>query len=275
MGFSETDLMQVAAILREAARVEIMPRFRALRPEDVRSKSGKQDLVTVADVAAEARIAQACQAAFPGVMMVGEEAAAGEPGLIAGLRGAAFAIVVDPIDGTSNFAAGLPLFGVMAAVVVNGACVGGVILDPVCDSFSWALAGQGAFERAADGSEVPLHVAPPVPVADMVGMVSWRFMPPALRAVVPGRMTRLSQSWDHRCAAHEYRLMLAGHSDVVVFNRLMPWDHLAGALLVREAGGYAARFDGSAYVPGDVDGGLICAADADAWAAVRQAIIGE
>ncbi len=71
MVFDFEDLMNLVVILREAARLEIMPRFRALRPGDVRCKSGKQDLVTVADVAAEARIARLCRDVFPGVMMVG------------------------------------------------------------------------------------------------------------------------------------------------------------------------------------------------------------
>ena len=57
-----------------------------------------------------------------------------------------------------------------------------------------------------------------------------------------------------------------------LYNKLMPWDHLAGALLTQEAGGYAARFDGSAYLPSHTDGGLLVATDRDSWQALRDTI---
>jgi fructose-1,6-bisphosphatase/inositol monophosphatase family enzyme len=52
----------------------------------------------------------------------------------------------------------------------------------------------------------------------------------------------------------------------------MPWDHLPGALIHREAGGYSARFDGSAYRPGHLDGGLMIAPDKESWSALREAL---
>lgn len=104
-------------------------------------------------------------------------------------------------------------------------------------------------------------------------MASWRFLPEARRRRVLAGLTRLANTWDHRCAAHEYRALAAGHSHFVLFNRLMPWDHLPGVLLVQESGGYAARFDGSAYRPGDTAGGLICAADQPTWQALHTALL--
>jgi len=274
MRFSSRDLGALAEVLRKAAATEIMPRFRRLPAGGVRKKTGPLDLVTDADEAAEAQITQALEKAFPGCVVVGEEAATGNPALIGRLADAELAFAIDPVDGTSNFAAGLPLFGVMAAVVEHGRTVAAIILDPVCNSYSAAMLGGGAAEHAADGSVVALHVAAPVPVAEMTGMVSWRFMPAALRDRVLPALPRFAQTWDHRCAAHEYRALIAGHSSFVVFNRLMPWDHLPGVLLLAEAGGYSAKFDGSAYQPGDVTGGLICASDTSAWDSVRGVLLG-
>jgi fructose-1,6-bisphosphatase/inositol monophosphatase family enzyme len=268
MPFDTKDLNALAAILREAAAAEIMPRFRKLGAGSIRTKSGPLDLVTDADEAAEARITRDLERAFPGVMVLGEEAAAHDASLIPRLAAAPFAMTLDPIDGTANYAAGLPLFGVMAAVVQNGETIAAIILDPVVNSYSAALRGHGAVEHAADGSSAPLRVAAPAPLDKMSGMVSWRFMAPELRARVLRNLPRLAQVWDHRCAAHEYRALVAGHSDFVVFNRLMPWDHLPGALLHAEAGGYNARFDGSPYTAGETDGGLIGAADKAGWAAL-------
>jgi fructose-1,6-bisphosphatase/inositol monophosphatase family enzyme len=268
VNFTRHHLSELAQLLRAAARTEIMPRFRK-SGVGVRAKSGPQDLVTDADEAAETLITQGLRRLFPGCVVVGEEAACADASLTGQLAGAALAFTVDPVDGTSNFAAGLPLFGVMASAVMQGRVVAAVILDPVVDSFSAALAGAGAWEEAADGTVTPLHVAAPVPLAAMTGSVSWRFMPAPVRQTMLAALPAFAQSWDHRCAAHEYRTLCAGHSHFVVFNKLLPWDHLPGVLLHREAGGYAAKFDGSAYLPGELTGGLICAPDQAGWQAIK------
>ena len=273
MNFTARDLHALAAILREAATTQILPRFRHLRPSQIRTKSGPLDLVTDADEAAEAHIMRACEHAFPGALIVGEETATTNPALIPRLADAPFAIALDPIDGTANFCAGLPLFGVMAAIVEHGQTTAAIILDPITDSWSGALLGQGTHEYGSDGTAVPLGVATPTPLAEMRGMVSWRFMRPVLRDRVLGNLSRVAQVWDHRCAAHEYRALIAGHSHFVVFNRLMPWDHLPGVLLHTEAGGHAAKFDATPYRPGDVAGGLICAPDERSVQVVFDALL--
>jgi fructose-1,6-bisphosphatase/inositol monophosphatase family enzyme len=108
----------------------------------------------------------------------------------------------------------------------------------------------------------------------MTGAASWRFLPPPQRDRVLHGLPRLAASWDHRCAAHEYRALISGHAHFVLFNRLMPWDHLPGVLLHQEAGGYAAKFDGSPYLPGETTGGLICAPDQESWHVVHKALLG-
>ena len=271
MSFNRAHLNELAQLLRVAARTEIMPRFRKTGV-GIRQKTGPGDLVTDADEAAERLIARGLERLFPGCVVVGEEAAAGDAGAMARLGEAELAFTVDPIDGTGNYVAGLPLFGVMASAVCAGRVVGAVILDPVMDSFSAALAGEGAWEEAADGDCRKLHVAEAVDVAAMTGSVSWRFMEAPRRARVLAALPGFGQVWDHRCAAHEYRTLAAGSSHFVVFHKLMPWDHLPGVLLHAEAGGHSAKFDGSAYCPGEVEGGLICVPDARSWSAVRQTL---
>jgi fructose-1,6-bisphosphatase/inositol monophosphatase family enzyme len=265
-----TDVVQ---LLRAAARTEIMPRFRKLAPGAIRAKTGPNDLVTEADVAAEVMITTGLQLLFPGCLVVGEEATSANPSLLDRLATADMAFVVDPVDGTSNFVAGLPLFGVMAAAVSHGAVAAAAIYDPIGDDTAVALQGQGAWMWAADGSATPLHVAAPAAPAAMTGCISWRYMAPKLRAAVVHNMVGLAGVADYRCAAHQYRMLAAGHCDYLVFNRLMPWDHLPGWLLHQEAGGYSAHFDGSPYRPGDLTGGLICAADEASYGALRVALM--
>ncbi len=264
---------EVVQLLRDAATAEIMPRFRKLRPDMVRAKTGPNDLVTEADEAAEVMITAGLQRLFPGCLVVGEEATAADPALLDRLADAPLAFVVDPVDGTSNFVAGLPLFGVMTAAVMHGEVVAGAIHDPVGNDTAVALRGQGAWTWLPDGAQIPMHVSDPVPPERMTGAVSWRFMPVPLRDSVVRNMVRLAGVSDYRCAAHEYRMLAAGHCDYLVFNKLMPWDHLPGWLLHQEAGGFSAHFDGTPYRPGDQTGGLICTPDRASFEALQNLLL--
>ncbi len=271
--FSPAGLRALADILRDAARAEVMPRFRNLDAGAVRAKSGPLDLVTEADEAAERVITAALLRHFPGCVVVGEEAASADRRLLSGLADADLAFVVDPIDGTANYAAGLPLFGTMAAAIIRGEVVAAAIHDPLGDDTAMAVRGEGAWTETPDGARRDLHVAAPVPVARMTGAVSWRFLPPGLRATTVAHLPRVASSFDLRCAAHEYRTLAAGHCHYLLFHRLMPWDHAPGWLLHREAGGFAARFDGSPYSPTRSDGGLICTPDEASFHALRAALL--
>lgn len=272
--FTGRDLAALEAVLREAARSEIRPRFRRLEAADIRPKTGPLNLVTAADEAAERAVAADLRRLFPGCLVVGEEATAADPALLGAIAGADLAFVVDPVDGTANFAAGLPLFATMAAAIVCGEVAGAVIHDPMGDDSALALRGEGAWIEAPDGRRHDLRVAAPVKLAQMAGTVSWRYLPEPLRSRVCANLPALAACWDYRCAGHEYRMLAGGHCDFLFFNRLMPWDHAPGWLLHREAGGYSARFDGSAYAPALTSGGLICTSDAASWQALRTALLG-
>ncbi len=273
MRFSATQAGDIAGLLRDASRAEILPRFRRLAAGAVRTKSSPLDLVTDADEAAERRITAALQARFPGCVVVGEEACAADETLLGRLAGADLAFVVDPVDGTANFAAGVPLFGCMAAAVVRGEVVAGWIHDPLGDDTAIALRGEGAWIEAPDGTRTDLRVAEPAPLESMVAAVSWTWMAEPLRSRVTARLSRLASGVQFRCAAHEYRLVASGGAHVVIYNKLMPWDHLPGWLLHREAGGYSARFDGSEYRPEHTGGGLLAAPDRESWEMARAALL--
>lgn len=273
MRLTHRDLSNLATLLRDAARTEIMPRFRQLGPDGVRTKTGPLDLVTEADEQAERHITAGLESRFPGCVVVGEEATTADPSRLDMLATADLAFVVDPVDGTANFAAGLPLFGVMAAAIVRGEVVAAAIHDPLGDDTALALRGEGAWVETPEGGRTDLRVATPAPAARMAGNVSWRFLPEPSRSIVCNNLIRLGGCWDYRCAAHEYRMTAAGHGHFLFFNRLYPWDHAPGWLLHREAGGYSARFDGSPYRPTETTGGLICAPDRAAWQDLHETLL--
>ena len=275
--FDAAALAQVDGILRTASRAEIMPRFRRLTAEDIRTKSGPLDMVTDADEGAERLILAALSERFPGCTVVGEEGCAANPALADRLADAPLAFVVDPVDGTANFAAGMPLFGCMAAAFLRGEVVAAWIHDPTGDDTLTAALGEGTWLAAADGSRSPpLRVAPPVPVSGMTGCISYGYLTEPLKSHVAARLPRLAKTWQLGCAAHEYRLLAGGSTHISLYNRLMPWDHAPGWLVHQEAGGHAAHFDGSAYDPArDRAGGLICAPDKASWNAAWGALLGD
>src|SRR5579864_6624475 len=211
MRFSSKDALGIGEILSQVAASEIMPRFRTLAVDQVRQKSSSFDLVTEADEAAEQAIAKELRAAFPGCIIVGEEAAAKDSSILGQLADAELAFIVDPIDGTRNFVAGLPLFGVMIAATIKGEIVLGAIHDPVCADTAFALRGEGAWLETSGRPARRLRVADPVPLDAMDAMIATNYLPEPLRTKVNGHLSRVGMSASLRCAAHEYRMAAAGH----------------------------------------------------------------
>ncbi|GLS40833.1 inositol monophosphatase [Mesorhizobium tianshanense] len=275
MTFDETEIDWLANLLSDAAIAEIMPRFRRLDEGEVRQKTSAADLVTEADVNAERLITVRLRERYPQAMIVGEEACSDDPTLLQGLGDTDLGFVVDPVDGTFNFASGVPLFGVMLGVVVKGETVAGIIHDPVGKDWLIGAKGAGSHIRHAHGTLEKVHVAEPVPMSEMTGAVSWQYMPEPERSRLARNQTKSLSQFGYRCAAHEYRLLASGHAHFVVYNKLMPWDHLAGVLIHAEAGGYAAHFDGSAYLPSHVGGGLLVAPDKESWRELRRELWAE
>lgn len=266
------DLRELADKVRQAAWQEILPRFRQVRDLDVRAKADATDLVTLADEEAERFLKREIETMMPGALFVGEERASRDPGLLDRLDHAETAVVVDPLDGTANFVAGMPLFGVMAAVVRHGKPVAGVIYDPMSDDWVMAEQGGGAFLIKPDGMERRLVVSAPAPLPEMVGYVSTDFLPPAVKPDILARLAKARMFSSHRCAAHMYRAFAGGHGHFVMLDRLTPWDHLAGTLIATEAGAYVACLDGSPYDTSKRTGALLTATDPDSWQVLAREI---
>ncbi|KAG4081107.1 hypothetical protein HA402_010278 [Bradysia odoriphaga] len=273
--YSREDTRRISAILAEAALTEVMPRFRNLADGSVRSKTSARDLVTDADEAAERFIAARLAKLHPGAVLIGEEASTRNPALLNMLVDAELAFLIDPIDGTRNYVAGLPLFGMMVAVCHRGDVIAGVIYDPVGRDSAMAVRGAGAWLESESGTQAELHVAAPARLDEMDGLISTDALPEPLRTTVNSKLSNLGATSCLRCAAHEYRMLAAGHSHVALYNQLTPWDHAAGWLLHREAGGYSAHFDGSPYKPTHRSGGLLYAPDAGSWHMARKALLDE
>jgi fructose-1,6-bisphosphatase/inositol monophosphatase family enzyme len=259
------DSQRVAELMRATAAAELLPRFRNLGSEDIRQKR-PGDLVTVADVASEERLASGLARILPGVPVVGEEAVEKDPGLIDLIgRPGESCWIVDPLDGTSNFAAGRDVFAMIVCLVHDSETIGGWILDVPNGKMVATRKGRGV---TLDGSPVS-HLAARHPPHGFVGFKMRKEFDRQLSAKqrsILGSLTSLN------CAGREYLEILAGRRDFSLYRRTKPWDHAAGALMVTEAGGMAVRFDGTSYGPASPTGGGIMTATApEVLAEVRAA----
>lgn len=273
MTFDDGKLETLLDILREAATSEIRPRFRKLEAGAVSEKKSSIDLVTDADLRSEALITLRLKEIWPDAHIVGEEAYELDRSTIEGLRTAPLAFVIDPVDGTFNFQAGLPVFGTNLAVVANGETIAAVIHEAILGDSLVAAKGAGARFVGSDGSTMPIAVAPVVPLSSMVGTISMNDIAREERRRIAGNLSKTKMAFGYNCSAYEYWMVATGKVHFIGHHSLMPWDHLAGVLIHAEAGGVTARFDGSPYLPGDTSGGILSAPDRDSWEMILAEIV--
>ncbi|MBN9489308.1 MAG: inositol monophosphatase [Alphaproteobacteria bacterium] len=260
------DLQRVAELMRETAAAELVPRFRNLAQEDIRQKR-PGDVVTVADVAAEQRLASGLAKILPGVPVVGEESVEADAGLLDLIgRPGESCWIVDPLDGTSNFAAGRDRFAIIVCLVHDAVTIGGWILDVPNDRIAMAILGQGVTLEGAPIAGLAHHRPPR-------GYVGFKTRKEFDRQLSPEQRRMLGDLTPLNCAGREYIEILSGNREFSLYRQTKPWDHAAGALMVTEAGGAAIKFDGAPYRPaGGLDSGIITAATPEVLADVRSAL---
>ena len=248
----------VAAIMRDAAARAIMPHYQSLTAEQIDAKAA-DDVVTVADTESEAILAESLARLLPEAAIVGEEAAHADPALMQRL-GDRLCWIIDPIDGTNNYAAGKPPFGILIALAEAGETVAGWIYDPLKDRLCHAHRGLGAFIGDERVTARVTGAEPPIAAISLV------FADPEKRIALRTQIAPHYAMVDiPRCAAEQYPRLVLGENDVSIFERTLAWDHAAGVLFVNEAGGKAARPDGSPYRVDEDRKGLIVAASPALW----------
>ncbi|WP_179378903.1 inositol monophosphatase family protein [Jannaschia marina] len=254
----------IVAAVREIAAAEILPRFRNLDAKQIDAKGAFDDLVTVADKAAEVALTARIRAILPGDTVVGEEAVAEDRSLLDRV-GTGRVTIIDPIDGTWNFAHGIANYGVILAVIEDGVTVFGMLYDPSFDDWVVATKGRGAgYHRG--GHVRPLRTDPEdAPFDRLRGNTGGYLYPedaqPGLAATIP--MFRRTTSMG--ASLHEYRMLALGGSDFCLNGMLNVWDHAAGVLILEEAGGMSRLLDGTAYHPTMTEGRLLNARNERLW----------
>ena len=249
---------EILALMQRVSRDIILPRYRNLSDRQIVEKA-PDDLVTIADREAEDALQEGLAALDPSLAIVGEEAAHADPALLAALSGDCW--IIDPIDGTHNFAHGRAPFGILLARSAGGICQSGWIYDCNSARFCAAHLGKGAFVDGERLAARPTGREPPVAAISVIFLDEVRKR--AVDAHVAPQYTIVETP---RCAAEQYPRLVLGENDVSFFERTLAWDHAAGALLVNEADGKVARPDGSPYrVDEHGRAGMIGAASPALW----------
>ena len=253
----------VAALMREVAEKTILPRYQSLADSEIVEKA-HDDVVTIADRESEAMLAEGLAKILPEAAIVGEEAAHADDAVM-DRRGADLCWIIDPLDGTNNFARGKPPFGMIIALAANGETQAGWLWDPLNERLCHAEIGKGAF---IDGTRI---TARPTGEDKPVAAISTVFLNEEQRHQVQRNVAPHFRLVDiPRCAAEQYPRLVLGQNDVSVFARTLPWDHAAGTLFVNEAGGCCQRLDGSPYLVGDMRRGLLGASSPRLWERATQ-----
>lgn len=206
------------------------------RTVDVHLKDGYVDLTTSADRASQAAVVAVLRAAYPEHVIVGEEGS--EPGTDDG-----HVWYVDGLDGTSNFAHGLPWYCVSVALRAAGEVVAGAVFDPVHGELFSAARGGGA---TCNGN--PLRVADTATLGSAVVATQ-------IQTSDKARITRFAAEWErlmHRTGGVRFlgapALLLshvaAGHLSAYCERAMHPWDISAGQLILEEAGGRMTDLNG-------------------------------
>lgn len=245
----------VAALLRHAASKWIAPRFRHLADDEVMEKA-PGEWVTTVDRDVEAFLTPELRALVPGSRVVGEEQCAETPELLDQLdEGAVW--LVDPLDGTFNFISGREPLSSMVALLEDGVTVGAWMLDPISGVLHHARRGQGAWREA---QRLQATSGPGLKRA----VVKTRFLPQEHQDRV-ATWSGVEILSGLNCAGAEYPALAEGAFDATLYWRKLAWDHAPGTLFIAEAGGFAARLDGTPYRAGDRQPGLLVARSREVW----------
>lgn len=236
------DIERLREIIVRAADQELLPRFRASE------RGEKQDgsVVTEADIAMQARLRAEFAEYWPDLPLLGEEMEeATQRRLLSG--GAAGLWCVDPLDGTSNFAAGVPFFAVSVALLKNGLPTLGIVYDPVRRECFWAAVGHGAW-----CNKVRLHAGTlDVSLSQSVALIDFKRLDAELARRLAERPPYSSQR-SFGSVALDWCWVAAGRGHVYLHGKQRIWDYAAGSLILAEAGGYASTLDGETVFQADI-----------------------
>ncbi|MEE8379432.1 MAG: inositol monophosphatase [Gammaproteobacteria bacterium] len=227
------ELITLSDIIVPLAKAELLPRFTRVK----RGEKLDGSVITEADIVMQDRVRTALYEQWPAIGFLGEEMSAGEQ--VALLATGEPLWCLDPLDGTSNFAVGIPHFAVSLALLQDGQVKLALVYDPVREECFTASAGEGAY---LNGGKL---VAPPVDVmlSQSTALIDFKRLPSELSARLVTERPYASQR-SFGSVALDWCWLAAGRCHVYLHGRSNIWDYAAGHLVFQEAGGHSTTLQG-------------------------------
>lgn len=236
------DIEQLKDIVIRAAEQELLPRFMSGERREKRDGS----VITEADTAMQSRLRTELAARWPDFPLLGEEM--DEPTQRRLLQDDAAGLwCVDPLDGTSNFAAGIPFFTVSVALLRGGRPYLGVVYDPTRRECFWAEQGRGAWcnEQRLLARDVGLSLS------QITALIDFKRLDAALARRLAEQPPYASQR-SFGSVALDWCWIAAGRGHVYLHGKQRIWDYAAGSLILAEAGGHAVTLGGEPVYRADI-----------------------
>ena len=235
MKINEVELHQC---IRNAGQQDLLPRFAMV------AGSLKEDgsIVTEADFIVQERLAKDLSQLYPGSVVLGEEMSEEEQQRCLSVGKPLWCI--DPLDGTSNFAAGIPYFSISVALIENSRVVLAAVYDPVRDELFHAGESSGA-----KLNDKPLvspgikHLSAPQNVAECIALIDFKRLPTALSARMVSEAPYKSQR-SFGSVALDWCWLAAGRVHLYCHGRANLWDYAAGQFIFQQGNGRSCTLDG-------------------------------
>lgn len=250
MNNNQQMLQQLEQIIRQAANEELLPRFEHIE----RNFKADGSVVTEADYAMQQRVTTELQQRWPAIPLLGEEMSeAAQQALISDNQQGLW--ILDPLDGTSNFAAGIPCFSVSLALLVEGEITLGLVYDPLREECFSAISGDGAWLNGepleAGNSELPL--------SKCIAQVDFKRLPAEMAARIASKPLYGSQR-SFGSGTLDWCWLAVGRVQLYLHGKQKLWDYSAGQLILREAGGHSCTFEGEPVFQGKLASRSVIAA---------------
>ena len=234
------DRQQLQNTVKTVAEEVLLPRFRAVE----RQYKNDGSIVTEADHLMQQRLSDSLLALYPESILLGEEMTPAEQQAL--FNDGKPLWCLDPVDGTSNFAAGMPMFCISLALICDGHITFGLVYDLTRDECFTAIKGEGAWLN-----DKPLNFDDELPLNKSLALIDLKRLPSFLQ-------TKIMLDWpfaSHRSlgtVAIELCWLAAGRAHVYLHGNQQIWDYAAGLLILLEAGGKACNFQGDDVFNGTI-----------------------
>lgn len=256
----DTDLAKLQNCLTDTVQQHLMPLFNTV------SRQYKHDgsVVTVADKLMQQTITEVLQRDFPDIKLLGEEMTALEQAELLGSNDALWCL--DPIDGTSNFAAGMPFFSISLALIEKGEVTLGLVYDPVMNECFAAKKGAGAW---LNGQRLKAEISG-LALNQTLAIIDFKRLPISLSQRLVEEKPYGSQR-SLGSIALELCWLAAGRAQLYLHGRQQIWDYAAAQLVIQEAGAFACTLDNEPVFSRSLTPRSACAAsDENLFAAWRD-----